>query len=291
MNQQRVRFSIVIPCYNEALFIGRTLESLLNQSYNGVYEIIVVDNNCSDDTAAIAKSYGVKVIGENRPGVCWARQAGSAVASGEIIISTDADTIYPANWLRNIDRRFRANKNYVAVGGPCHYNDGPWWGKLYPKLLFGAVASGYRMTGRPFYITATNFAFKRAAWTGYNTKLTQGGDELELLHSLKPKGSVVFDNTNPVLTSGRRLNKGLTYSLFVSFLLYYIGAYYLNRAFGRTIIGNAPAHRQNKQLKTRRAVLYRATLLVFLIAFIHLPGHDTFLQQSYETFATIRRKL
>lgn len=287
MKSTRPRFSIVIPCYNEAKFLSRTLDSLKSQSYSGKYEIIVVDNNCTDETVKIAKSYGVKVIEESHPGVSWARQAGSEAASGEIVVSTDADTVQPENWLQTIEDTFKSCSTCVAVAGPCAYMDGPWWGKQYPKILFGTVAAVSKIIGRPFYVTATNIAFKKSAWTGYDTTLTQGGDELGLLHSLIKNGRVVFNNDNPVYTSGRRLNRGLLYNLFVTFLTYYMLGYYINRLTGRTVIGMAPAYRTLKPATNRLALAYRAILGVLVIAVVHLPGRDTILQQSYETFTGV----
>ena len=99
------RFSIVIPCYNEADFIASTLESLTAQTFTKNYEIIIVDNNCTDDTVAIARRHGARVVSAQRPGVCSARQAGTKASHGEIIISTDADTIFSPNWLSNIDHK------------------------------------------------------------------------------------------------------------------------------------------------------------------------------------------
>src|SRR5487761_191941 len=85
------RFSVVIPACNEAEFLGDCLHSLLRQDFPGDYEIIVVDNNSTDGTAAVARSFGVPVPDVNRAGVCWARQSGTTLASGEIVVSTDAD--------------------------------------------------------------------------------------------------------------------------------------------------------------------------------------------------------
>ena len=50
-----VRFSVVIPCYNEADYIADTIKSLRAQTFRGGYEIVVVDNNCTDDTVEIAR--------------------------------------------------------------------------------------------------------------------------------------------------------------------------------------------------------------------------------------------
>ncbi|HUD10450.1 MAG TPA: glycosyltransferase family 2 protein [Candidatus Saccharimonadales bacterium] len=246
---KKYRFSIVIPCYNEANFIADTLRSLKVQDTLQKYEIIVVDNNCTDETVNIAKQYGAKVVAERQAGICSARQAGTQAAIGEIVISTDADTTFSPNWLSTIDASFQNDKQLVAIGGPCRYIDGPWWGKLYTHFLFTGNYTYSRITGHPFYITATNIAFIKSAWPGYDPRITQGGDELDLLHKLRKQGKVRFDNANTTYTSGRRLTNGLIYNIFVSFLFYYLGAYYIDRIFQRTIIGSAPAFRKDSSLK------------------------------------------
>ncbi len=290
MRHKEPRFSIVIPCYNEGKYLSETLESIKDQDFSGDLEVIVVDNNCTDNTVDIAKEYGAKIITEPNPGVCWARQAGTEAATGEIIVSTDADTRFSRSWLSKIDKTFRSG-DYVAVSGPCMYSDGPWWGKFYPKFLFGAVDLVKRILGYPFYVTATNIAFRKSAWSGYDTFQTQGGDELSLLHSLREKGMVAFDNDNPVYTSGRRLYRGLFYNVFVSFFIHYLMAYYVNKLFHRTVIGTAPAYR-TVEPRSSWATLFRATAaasLILLIATMHLPGHDTILQQAHETVARVEK--
>jgi glycosyltransferase involved in cell wall biosynthesis len=243
-SHKKPRFSIVIPAYNEEEYIGFTLASLSLQDFKGDYEVIVVDSNCTDNTVSIAKKHNAKVIVEDRTGVCWARQAGTEAARGEIVVSTDADTIFDSNWLTNIDEQFRKKEDLVAVCAACEFINPPWWGKIYPKLLFGAVYGSYLLFKRPFYITATNTAFKKSAWDGYDMEQTQGGDELALLHKLRRRGRVSFTNKYVVHTSSRRLNHGLWYNVFVSFLFYYLMAYYINKLFNRRIIGTAPAYRQ-----------------------------------------------
>jgi glycosyltransferase involved in cell wall biosynthesis len=245
------RFSVVIPCYNEENYIGDTLVSLKKQVLDATFEIIVVDNNCSDGSSKIAKELGARIICEKRPGVCWARQAGTEAARGEIVISTDADTIFTPHWLQKIDETFKQNADYIAVTGPCTYRSGPWWGKAYPKILFRAVDGYCKLFGHPFYITATNIAFKKSYWKGYDVNTPQGGDELSLLRQLRKQGKVAFVRCNPVYTSARRLKRGLFYNLFVTLIFYYLCGYYLDRIFKRTIIGPAPAYRFSNDEETR----------------------------------------
>lgn len=291
---KRPRFSIVIPCYNEADFIGNTLESLKLQDTKETYEVIIVDNNCTDETARIAARYGVKVVTEPVAGICWARQAGTKAAQGEIIVSTDADTIFATNWLSIIDKKFRKNNRLVAVAGPCRYYNGPWWGKTYPYLLFSTVYAYSRVVGRPFYLTATNIAFKKSAWTGYDVTLMQGGDELDLLHKLRRVGKVQFVNSNPVYTSARRLTRGLLYNLLVTFLFYYMGAYYINRLFKRTVIGNAPAFRENRSFRNLpifRNNFFPVAVLIFVATLAVTPVRNRVFAMSYDIAHTVKSEI
>ncbi|MFJ8578325.1 glycosyltransferase [Micromonospora sp. NPDC093277] len=242
---ERPRFTVVIPCFNEAGYLTDALLSLQKQDFDGVCEVIVVDNNCTDETADIARDLGARVVVEPVPGVCNARQRGTEAARGEIIVSTDADTVHSRDWLSRIDAGFRSDGRIVAVVGPCQYEDGPRWGRLYGRMLFGAVNGVYRLTGRAVYASATNIAFRREAWTGYDTSLTQGGDELDQLRRLRKKGRVVYDHDNPTSTSGRRLTRGLAYNLFVTLPVHYLLTYAVNRIAGRRVLGSAPAFRDH----------------------------------------------
>jgi glycosyltransferase involved in cell wall biosynthesis len=245
------RYSVVIPAVNEEHDIGRCLESLAKQDFQGSYEVIVVDNNSHDRTASIARQLGATVVFEGRAGVCWARQRGTQAARGEIVVSTDADTTFDPGWLSRIDQSFRRGPAIVAVTGPCKFVDGPTWGVAYGFLLFGLVALVRRVTGRVLYVSATNIAFRRAAFTGYDTSLTQGGDELDVLRRLRAHGPVAFDLGNPTYTSSRRLRRGLVYNIFVTCIYYYLCGYALNRLFGRPILGTAPAIRESGHERAR----------------------------------------
>lgn len=241
--ESRPRFSVVIPAYNEAAFLGSCLDSLQDQNFPGPYEIIVVDNNSTDGTADLARARGVTVVHEPTPGVCPARQSGTSTARGEIVVSTDADTVFSPGWLSRIDETFGDDPGRVAVAGPCRFVDPPWWGRVYTGVLFGVVSLVAVITGRILYVTATNIAFRKSAWTGYDIEATQGGDELGLLRSLRSRGSVAFVRSNPTFTSSRRLHRGLAYNLVVTCLYYYVLGYALNRLTGRQVVGMAPAFR------------------------------------------------
>jgi Glycosyltransferases involved in cell wall biogenesis len=88
-----MKFSIVIPCYNEEHNLPFLLSSIKKLNYpKEEFEVIVVDNNCTDRTVEIAKSFNVdKIVQEKNQGLTWARQRGFLVSDGQIIYDVDAD--------------------------------------------------------------------------------------------------------------------------------------------------------------------------------------------------------
>src|SRR5437016_3455973 len=80
--------SIVVPAYNEADLLPACLASLLVQDYAGPIEILVVDNASTDDTAAIARAHGVRVLDEPVRGYGRALRRGFAAAAGDVIAAT-----------------------------------------------------------------------------------------------------------------------------------------------------------------------------------------------------------
>ncbi|MGI3783585.1 MAG: glycosyltransferase family 2 protein [Janthinobacterium lividum] len=246
------RFSVVVPAHNEADGLAATLAALRAQDVDATYEVLVVDNASTDSTAEIARSYGVQVVGEPRRGVCQARQTGVDAARGEIIASTDADTVPSPDWLRRLDATFRGDPALVAVAGPCRYTDPPWWAAVFPPAFFVAVDRVHARTGRLLYLTATNVAFRREGFPGYDVRLTQGGDEVDLRRRLQTWGPVAWDARNVVRTSSRRMDFGLAHTLVVSFGYHYGLNYALARLLPRPPLGSAPAIRTGQAASARR---------------------------------------
>jgi glycosyltransferase involved in cell wall biosynthesis len=89
----------------------------LNQDYKGYYEIIVVDNGSTDNTAQIARVKGVKVLYEIVKGPAASRNKGISHAKGELIAFIDSDCIAAPNWLTEIKNSFLTIKDASAIGG------------------------------------------------------------------------------------------------------------------------------------------------------------------------------
>ncbi len=104
-----VDYSIIVPAFNEAEWLPATLASLHRAmaplAFSG--EIIVVDNNSSDDTGTIARKAGVRVVFESHNQISRARNTGACAAQGRFLVFVDADTHIPpkllATALENLD--------------------------------------------------------------------------------------------------------------------------------------------------------------------------------------------
>jgi len=111
-----MKFSIIIPTYNEASDIAATLEALLGLDY-GDKEIVVVDDS-TDGTPEIVRGYaaqGVRLIHPGGGGRCEARNIGIREAAGEVVVLLNADVRLPANFLQRIARHYQQGADYVLV--------------------------------------------------------------------------------------------------------------------------------------------------------------------------------
>lgn len=95
-------FSIIVPVYNGEATIGECIRSLLGLDYpRDRYEILVVDNNSTDNTATIIKKHPVRYLVEGEIRSSYAtRNRGIREARGEILAFTDADVVVGRNWLK-----------------------------------------------------------------------------------------------------------------------------------------------------------------------------------------------
>lgn len=99
--------SVIIATYNAERTLPYTLRALQNQTVpRELYEVIVVDDASTDDTAAVAREFGVRYRIQNKEGPAAARNLGVRAARGEIILFTDADCIPKEDWLEKMVKPF-----------------------------------------------------------------------------------------------------------------------------------------------------------------------------------------
>jgi len=114
-----VRVSIVIPTCNRPDDLRRCLRAVEQQRASRPVEVVVIDNRPgpSSPTRAVAAEFdGIVCIDEPRPGLSYARNAGFATATGEIMIAIDDDVTVPAGWLERLVAPF-ARPEVMAVTG------------------------------------------------------------------------------------------------------------------------------------------------------------------------------
>lgn len=152
--------SIVICTYNRCHDLNKTLESVFNMAYRS-FEVIVVDNNSTDDTKNIALKYPVTYIVESRQGVAYARNTGLEASSGQYIGFIDDDELVNEDWITGMLKGFTLDDSVGAVTGPVipaytievpvwmpeafHGSDcGPDYRRLSSKELIGTGNSMFR---------------------------------------------------------------------------------------------------------------------------------------------------
>lgn len=109
--------SVIIPVYNEEYHIKACLEAVGRQ-IRLFDEVIVVDNNSTDATAKIAKSFPfVKVVKEKKQGLIPARNRGFDEAKGDILCRIDADAILEPNWAQRVAHAFEQDARLSGITG------------------------------------------------------------------------------------------------------------------------------------------------------------------------------
>lgn len=89
-----MKLSLVIPAYNEEKYLTDTLQAVrLALARISEYEVIVVDNQSTDATRAIAETFGAQIVDEAEHNIGKVRNTGGFAADGEVIVFLDADTL------------------------------------------------------------------------------------------------------------------------------------------------------------------------------------------------------
>lgn len=240
------KLSVIVPAHNEEAFIGKCLDSLSKQTLNNkFYEVIVIDNASTDKTARVAKKYPVKVVSEAKKSVIWARQKGVDESQGEIIVSADADTYYPPDWLKTIYANFERNPKLVCLVGWIYYSNTPFIFNYFNALNqeFNLFLQKYTKKFPVAY--AANLAFTRLSLEqvgGYPKHLVELGDQQYLLYKFFHLGEVKIDPKVYCKTSARKLDHVWTNVLLYNGWHRIIG-YLVNTLMGKEVIGPVPAIR------------------------------------------------
>jgi glycosyltransferase involved in cell wall biosynthesis len=201
--------SVVIPAYNEEKYIEKTLQCIAKQTYKH-FEIIVVDNNSTDRTPAIAKQYGATVLQEQKQGHVFALNSGMSHAKGDIIAVTDADTIPPPSWLATIVNAL-TDDEVIGVTGSAIVSTGSQSANRLLSGLYSMFMTGHMLLGKP-HMNGFSFAVKKKYFSkvGGLDLNYQISSDVDLGIRLNKLGKVLFVKELSVITSTRRWTKNPT---------------------------------------------------------------------------------
>jgi glycosyltransferase involved in cell wall biosynthesis len=188
--------SVVVPTRNRADYLQVTLASLAEQSGDLPYEVVVVDDGSSDDSAAVAERMGAEVVRhESARGPNAARNAGIDRSSAPLIALIDDDVRVPASWVAALAAGAERHDWAEAIGGPIRASlEGPAphaCGRESAPITTLDLGPGDRETD---FVWSANMAIRRSAVErigGFDESVPIYGDEEEWLMRLHAGGGRV----------------------------------------------------------------------------------------------------
>ena len=233
------KISIIIPARNEEENIGYCLQSIIEQSYPAhLFEVLVVDDHSTDKTAAIIKSYAsnnVKLISlkdylsanEINSYKKKAIEISIQQSNGELIVTSDADCIFPKNWLATI-ASFYESKRPAFIVMPVLISYGKKMIEVFQSLDFMTLQG---ITGASVHekfhsmCNGANLAYTKEAFIAVNgfkgIDNIASGDDMLLMHKIYNqfpnnieylKSREVIVTTNPVSTIQEFFNQRIRWA-------------------------------------------------------------------------------
>ena len=192
----QIKISVIIPARNEEENIGKLLQAMKEQTYSSdFFEVIVTDDHSTDKTAEIVRQFsGVKLlqVGEDNINSYKKKaiETGIAAATGELIVTTDADCLPPVNWLQTIASFYTEQKS-VFIAAPVVFDCNSSILQVFQAMDF-MVLQG--ITGAAVYkkklsmCNGANLAYKRNAFyevSGFSgIEHIASGDDMLLMHKI-----------------------------------------------------------------------------------------------------------
>lgn len=202
-----MKVSIVIPVYNEARHLADCLEAIGRQTVEP-FEVIVVDNNSTDETVAVASRFPfVTVLRETRQGVVYARDRGFNAARGDIIGRLDADSIIAPDWIAMLVCIYKENDALAAVTGSVRYY-GLALRDLIDTIDLYIRRRLARLLGHEVALQGANMAIRRESWLQIRRQVCRRGhlhEDHDLgIHLAQTGHLVVFDERLVAAIDSRR---------------------------------------------------------------------------------------
>ena len=198
-----MKVTIIIPIRNEEKFIDKTLESIINQKFDGDLEIIISDGLSNDGTLEIVKKFqkkfkNIKLVRNAAKIVSVGFNKALNLATGDIIIRVDGHSTLEPDFIKN-SIRILNKKNASCVGGPTKHFSNTFIGKnisIAQCSYFGAGGASFRTgVSKGKYVNTLAFgAYNRAEFLkvgAYDEELIRNQDE-ELNYRIVKNGGKIW---------------------------------------------------------------------------------------------------
>ncbi len=204
LHKHPIQVSVVIPSFNEADYLQECIDALLAQTVS-IHEIIVVDNNSTDDSIKVAKQRYQKhpniiFLHEPKQGIVFARNTGFNKATGSLLAKIDADTVVDPDWHEHLLHDIVACRADAWSGYVYGRELNPHFTYLTTKLfnfftftVNGLVADGAMLFG-------SNLAMTRSAWEAISGEVLMRNDiweDLDIALLLHKHGFLVINSKHP----------------------------------------------------------------------------------------------
>ena len=203
-----MRLSVVVPAFNEATYLPRSLSSLrqaglfLADRTAHSTEVIVVDNASTDATAEVVRGFDLPVVSEERRGIAIARNAGARAATGDILVFLDADYRVLPSFIARVAQAYHDQEELRAAGVRVALE--PWEIDPITRGLGYAALAAVRNLWNMSFGVAT---FRRSCFDalgGYDEAVygVEDLDILERLRKVQPHGRDSYKVLNEILVFG-----------------------------------------------------------------------------------------
>jgi glucosyl-dolichyl phosphate glucuronosyltransferase len=202
-SDESIKIALVICTYNRDKYLPEALESVKKQTLeNDKFQLIIVDNNSTDNTADISQEFisknpslNIKYCFEEQKGLSFARNRGVAEANASIVSYVDDDVILPTSFLEEVVNFFDKYKDAAGAGGKVipKYENGkePEWMNKYLNGFVGKVDYGNNIlqyNKRMKYPAGCNMAYRKDILLkvgGFNNELTFRSDDKYIFYKIK----------------------------------------------------------------------------------------------------------
>ena len=182
--------SVIVPIYNVEEYLGRCIESIINQTYQNI-EIILVDDGSTDNSLSICKEYAIKdrrinIIHKENAGVSSARNIGLKKSKGEFVTFVDSDDYVKLTCFEKMIRGIKNNDvDMVVVGWEDEGGNPGWISDTSYKKIYGQD----EISSLDFFLTVWGHLFKKINLKDqyFDEKIFYGEDTLFTFQSFYKK--------------------------------------------------------------------------------------------------------